>query len=201
EHEGNRYQGTWFDPALAESGDEEARDDRIFDEARARRIAEAVQGRPGTAEETRKPSRESAPPLFDLTSLQRESIRRFGWTARRTLSAAQRLYEVHKLLTYPRTDSRCLPNDYRAKVQAVLRAFAGARASGDWAGPLREYGAAASRLLERGLQNKGRTFDDAKVTDHFAIVPTGRLPGDGLSGDDRKLFDLVTRRFLANFHP
>ena len=205
QHDGHVYQGSWFDPALAE-GEDEARDDRIFDEARARAIAAAVEGRAGEAEETRKPSRESAPPLFDLTSLQREAIRKFGWTARRTLSAAQRLYEQHKLLTYPRTDSRCLPSDYRDTVRGVLRTFADA-ARGDGAklgemrGPVREYGVAAARLLERGLENEARTFDDSKVSDHFAIVPTGRLPGAGLSGDDKRLFDLVVRRFLATFHP
>ena len=205
EHQGNAYQGTWYDPAVGD-GDDEARDDRIFDETRARALAAAVEGRVGEAEETRKPSRESAPPLFDLTSLQREAIRRFGWTARRTLSAAQRCYEQHKLLTYPRTDSRCLPNDYRDTVRGVLESFAAAgrradAALGDMRGPVREYGAGAARLLEQGLQNEARTFDDSKVSDHFAIVPTGRLPGAGLSGDDRKLFDLVMRRFLATFHP
>lgn len=204
DHEGNAYQGTWFDPAVVEQ--DEIRDDRIFDEARAREIAAAVEGRVGEAEETRKPSRESAPPLFDLTSLQREAIRRFGWTARRTLSAAQRCYEQHKLLTYPRTDSRCLPSDYRATVRTVLQAFADAgrrdaAALGEMRGPVREYGAGAARLLERGLENEARTFDDSKVSDHFAIVPTGRLPGAGLSGDDKRLFDLVMRRFLATFHP
>jgi DNA topoisomerase-3 len=202
EHDGHTYQGTWFDPQHDAAGDEEARDDRLFDETRARAVADAVAGRRGEAEETRKPSRESAPPLFDLTSLQREAIRRFGWTARRTLSAAQRLYEAHKLLTYPRTDSRCLPNDYRETVRTVLHTFAdagrGRRVDGD---PIAEYGAAAARLLAQGLENEGRTFDDSKVSDHFAIVPTGRLPAGALSGDDKRLFDLVTRRFLANFHP
>jgi DNA topoisomerase-3 len=205
DHQGNAYQGTWYDAAVGE-GDDEARDDRIFDEARARALAAAVEGQAGEAEETRKPSRESAPPLFDLTSLQREAIRRFGWTARRTLSAAQRCYEQHKLLTYPRTDSRCLPNDYRETVRGVLQSFADAgrrvdAALGDMQGPVREYGVGAARLLEQGLQNEARTFDDSKVSDHFAVVPTGRMPGAGLSGDDRKLFDLVMRRFLATFHP
>jgi DNA topoisomerase-3 len=202
--DGQSYTGTWFDPALAESADEEARDDRIFDEARANAIVAAVAGRPGSAEETRKPSRETAPPLFDLTSLQREAIRRFGWTARRTLSAAQRCYEAHKILTYPRTDSRCLPNDYREKVREVLHSFAdagrGLRPSKD-ADPIAEYGAAAQRLLSAGLENEARTFDDTKVSDHFAIIPTGRVPGPSVSGDDRKIFDLVARRFLGNFHP
>jgi DNA topoisomerase III len=205
-HESHSYVGTWFDPEFRGENDGEARDDRIFDEARARAVAEAVAGRSGEAEETRKPSRETAPPLFDLTSLQREANRRFSWTARRTLSAAQRCYEAHKLLTYPRTDSRCLPNDYRATVDQVLRNVAeggrGRRPDKDGTrDPLAEYGQAAARLLEAGLQNEGRTFDDAKVSDHFAIIPTGQLPGVHLSADDRRLFDLVMRRFLGNFHP
>jgi DNA topoisomerase III len=90
---GHRVQGTWFDPAFRDGADEEARDDRLFDEARARAIVAAVVGRAGEARD-RKPSRESAPPLFDLTSLQREANRRFGWSARRTLGAAQRCYEA-----------------------------------------------------------------------------------------------------------
>ena len=204
EFDGQSYTGTWFDPALAESENEEARDDRLFDESRAHAIVAAVAGRPGSADETRKPSRETAPPLFDLTSLQREAIRRFGWTARRTLSAAQRCYEAHKILTYPRTDSRCLPNDYREKVREVLHSFAdagrGVRPSKD-ADPIAEYGAAAQRLLSAGLENEARSFDDTKVSDHFAIIPTGRVPGPSVSGDDRKVFDLVARRFLGNFHP
>ncbi len=201
DHEGNEYSGTWFDPAFKAGEDEEAREDRIFDEARAQAIVEAVQGRAGTAEETRKPSRESAPPLFDLTSLQREGNRRFGWSARRTLSAAQRCYEGHKLLTYPRTDSRCLPTDYRATVDGLIETFA---ASGDYSGgglAFADYAAAAQRLRENGLQNTGRAFDDAGVSDHFAIIPTGNLPTGDLSGDDRRLYDLVLRRFLGTFHP
>jgi DNA topoisomerase-3 len=187
------YLGTWFDPRFtAPEGEErELRDDRIFESERANRLLELVSGKSGAASETRKPSRETAPPLFDLTSLQREGNRRFGWSARRTLNAAQRCYEAHKLLTYPRTDSRCLPNDYRATVDQVLQAF-----SAD--GP---FQAEASTLVEKGLENVERTFDDAKVSDHFAIIPTGKLPDANLSGDDERLFDLVARRFLANFHP
>src|SRR5262245_10907273 len=111
---GQTYKGTWFNPEFrADEERPEERDDRIFDEQRARAILEAVQGQRGEASETRRPSRETAPPLFDLTSLQREANRRFGWSARRTLNAAQRCYEGHKVLTYPRTSSRALPNDYR----------------------------------------------------------------------------------------
>ena len=198
EHAGALYTGEWFDPDFAAGTDEEARDDRIFDEARAQAILARVAGKRGTAGETRKPSKESAPPLFDLTSLQREGNRRFGWSARRTLSAAQRLYERHKLLTYPRTDSRCLPNDYRPIVSETLAAFAGADARAgegfeDWA-------SAASRLLGAGLENEARVFDDAGVSDHFAIIPTGTLPETALTGDDKRVFDLVVRRFLGAFH-
>ena len=187
------YLGTWFDPSFtAPEGEErELRDDRIFESEKANQLLDLVSGKSASASETRKPSRETAPPLFDLTSLQREGNRRFGWSARRTLNAAQRCYEAHKLLTYPRTDSRCLPNDYRSTVDAVLQAFAGD-------GP---FQAEAAALVENGLENVERTFDDAKVSDHFAIIPTGKVPDANLSGDDQRLFDLVARRFLANFHP
>ncbi len=189
---GHEYTGIWFDPNFrADPEQPELRDDRIFDESQVRAIIAAIEGRSGTARETRKPSRETAPPLFDLTSLQREANRRLGWSARRTLNAAQRCYEGHKLLTYPRTDSRALPADYRATVDEVLRAFAGA-------GPFQTE---ARTLLDRGLENTKRSFDDSKISDHFAIIPTGKLPEPGLSGDAARLFDLVSRRFLASFYP
>jgi DNA topoisomerase-3 len=196
EHQGERYAANWFDPDFREGDDPDARDDRIFDEARATAIVAAVSGQAGVAEETRKPSRESAPPLFDLTSLQREGNRRFGWSARRTLSAAQRCYERHKILTYPRTDSRCLPSDYVETVDNTIASFAGA---GD--AELADYAAAAAHLQSAGLENRGRVFDDKGVSDHFAIVPTGVLPPADLSGDDRRIFDLVARRFLGAFYP
>ncbi|HYB11954.1 MAG TPA: DNA topoisomerase [Myxococcota bacterium] len=200
EHDGQSYTGTWFDPAFQAGPDEEARDDRIFDEGRAQAIVRAVRGQTGTAEETRKPSRESAPPLFDLTSLQREANRRFSWSAKRTLGAAQRCYEQHKILTYPRTDSRCLPEDYRATVRRVLATFAGA-ARHDAPVAMGEYATAAAHLEREGLENEARSFDNSGVSDHFAIIPTGTLPTASLSGDDRRLFDLVVRRFLGAFYP
>jgi DNA topoisomerase-3 len=199
DHEGRAYAATWFDPAFEAGDDPHARADRIFDLARAEAIVARVSGATGVASETRKPSRESAPPLFDLTSLQREGNRRFGWSARRTLSAAQRCYERHKLLTYPRTDSRCLPSDYRGIVDEALTAFAGAAAHpGDG---FRDYATSAAHLRQAGLENTGRVFDDAGVSDHFAIIPTGALPAEPLTGDDKRLFDLVVRRFLGAFHP
>src|SRR5262245_16781048 len=193
-HAGHAYTGTWFDPGLPE--DDLHKDDRIFDEARARAIVAAATGQAGLAGETRRPSRAAAPPLFDLTSLQREANRRFGWSARRTLGAAQRCYEAHKVLTYPRTDSRCLPSDYRGTVDEVLRKLS--RASGP---ELADYGRARRHPLEAGLENEARVFDDAGISDHFAIIPTGLLPRSELRGDDSRIYDLVTRRFLGAFHP
>ncbi len=188
----HEYTGVWFDPDFQRREDQpDARDDRIFEEHRARSIANAVEGQAGTARETRKPSRETAPPLFDLTSLQREGNRRYGWSAKRTSNAAQRCYEAHKILTYPRTDSRCLPTDYRAKVEETLQTFG-------QAGPFRSE---ARQLLKEGLQNTARTFDDSKITDHFAIIPTGHVPSAPLTGDDARLFELVSRRFLSTFFP
>lgn len=199
EHVGQTYSGVWFDPSFHAGDDDALREDRIFDEHRAQAIAAAIRGQTGTAEESRKASRESAPPLFDLTSLQREGNRRFGWSARRTLSAAQRCYDRHKLLTYPRTASRCLPTDYREFVQNTLRAFE--KGGGRSVAGLADYSAAAARLRSAGLQNTGRIFDDAGISDHFAIIPTGVLPPTDWSGDDRRLYDLVVRRFLGAFHP
>jgi len=189
------YTGAWFDPAFAENDDSERKDDRIFDRTRAEAIVAAARGGAALASETRKPSRESAPPLFDLTSLQREGNRRFGWSARRTLGAAQACYEAYKVLTYPRTDSRCLPSDYRATVDGVLQKLAAARGEG-----VSDYASGAQRLLRDGLLNQDRVFDDAGVSDHFAIVPTGVLPRADMRGDARRLYDLVTRRFLGAFH-
>jgi DNA topoisomerase-3 len=199
EHEGQEYEAAWFDPAFQAGEDEHAREDRIFDEARSQAIVARVQGRGGSASETRKPSRESAPPLFDLTSLQREANRRFGWSARRALSAAQRCYERHKILTYPRTSSRCLPEDYRETVDGVLASFAAAAAHPEEG--FAQYAQSAAHLQRAGLQNDKRIFDNAKVSDHFAVVPTGTLPDVPLTGDDKRLYDLVVRRFLGAFHP
>ncbi len=188
----HEYTGIWFDPDFKTRKDQpDERDDRIFEEHRALSIANAVEGQAGSARETRKPSRETAPPLFDLTSLQREGNRRYGWSAKRTLNAAQRCYEAHKLLTYPRTGSRCLPTDYRGPVDEILLSFARGT-------PFRHE---AAQLLEAGLQNTARTFNDAKITDHFAIIPTGQAPTTTLTGDDARLYDLVSRRFLATFYP
>ncbi len=190
-HDTHTYTGTWIDAAFKSTEDDQEKADRIFAQAKAEGIIERLSGQPAEASETRKPSKEAPPPLFDLTSLQREGNRRFGWSARRTLNAAQRCYEGYKLLTYPRTDSRALPEDYKAVVADILKAFS----TDD------KYGQGARTLIENGLENQDKIFDDAKVSDHFAIVPTGVLPPEGMEGDAARVFDLVTRRFLAAFHP
>ncbi len=190
------YTATWFDPSFAANEDEERRDDRIFERARAEAVVAAARAGEAIASESRKPSRESAPPLFDLTSLQREVNRRFGWSARRALGAAQACYEAYKVLTYPRTDSRCLPSDYRSTVDGVLRKLSAASGEG-----VADYAAGAKRLLRDGLLNADRVFDDRGVSDHFAIVPTGVLPRADMRGDARRVYDLVARRFLGAFHP
>lgn len=187
----HQYWGTWFDPKFAPDPDEPQKDDWITTEKSLNEIQAKVEGRPGTASETRKIQKESARQLFDLTSLQREANSRFGYSARRTLQAAQRLYESHKLLTYPRTDSKCLPSDYRDHVNNVVEQFS--------AGGM--YAPFAVSLKKNGLRNSGRIFDDSKVSDHFAIIPTGQRPPASLSGDDERIFDLVMRRFLSAFYP
>lgn len=188
---GHSYEGGWFDPQFkADEQKPQLKSDRIFDEANALAIVELIKGKTGAASETRKPSREAAPPLFDLTSLQREANRRFGWSAARALSAAQRCYETHKVLTYPRTDSRCLPEDYRPEVDKVLLSLRS----------LPDYQKSAAHLIANGRQNENKVFNNAGVSDHFAIIPTGQIPR-GLKGDDERLFDLVTRRFLGAFFP
>lgn len=186
----HEYEGWWFQPQRQKAEGEESRDDWIMDPQAAQAILERVRGKPGLAREERKPSAEKAPPPFDLTSLQREANRRFGYSASRTLDAAQQLYEKYKLLTYPRTDSRCLPVDYEPKAREVISTLA----------ETPEYGEAARVLLDKGLQNRSRIFDDSGVTDHFAIMPTG-LKSSKLPQGVGRVYDLVVRRFLAAFFP
>lgn len=166
----------------------------------ARRVREAKKV---IAVETVSESTRAVPSLHSLTSLQKEANSRYGLSARRTLGAAQRLYEVHKVATYPRTDSNCLPADYRPHVHAVLDDVA----SGAFSVAFSEHDrhdsmAEAAQVLKRdGLLNQARVFNDAGVSDHFAIVPTGTLPDSPLGGDDAKVFELLLRRFLAAFLP
>lgn len=192
----------------------------------ARAIADTVQAR-ATAHATaadpvgpvvealeEKRTREAPPLLFDLTSLQRTANRRFGLSAAQTLAAAQALYETHKLLTYPRTDSRHLSEDMRAELPRVLRGLAGYETYRPFAERLLDGGGQGGQggRAGHGGQNGPdgaaptrvgkRVFDDKQVSDHHAIIPTGKVGTlAALSRDEARVFDLVVRRFLGAFFP
>jgi DNA topoisomerase-3 len=192
------YEGKWFDPAWKKNADDaELRADRLWNEAEALAIAEAVQGEPASVSEEQKPSTQAPPLLYDLTSLQREANSRFGFSARTTLSIAQALYEKHKVLTYPRTDSRALPEDYLAVAKDTMAMIS----KEDMPGPLRALAVHAKTAMKEGyVKPSKRIFDNAKVSDHFAIIPT-LLPPKSLSEIEAKLYDMVAKRFLAVFFP
>ncbi|MBS1162832.1 MAG: topoisomerase, partial [Burkholderiaceae bacterium] len=165
--------------------------ERIWDKAKAEAIAEACRGGTGTVAEEAKPSTQAPPLLFDLTSLQREGNGRFGFSAKTTLSIAQALYEKHKVLTYPRTDSRALPEDYVSVAKKTVDALAGQRS----------YAPFAKQIAKGGwIRPNKRIFDNAKISDHFAIIPTLEAPRS-LTEAEQKIYDLVVRRFLAIFFP
>ncbi|MBC9072881.1 DNA topoisomerase III [Thauera sp. CAU 1555] len=184
------YPGRWFDEKFKKpEGDEHATAFRLWDKAQAEAIRAKCEGKSGTVSEEAKPSTQLSPLLFDLTSLQREANGRFGFSARVTLQLAQALYEKHKVLTYPRTDSRALPEDYLPTVKDVLRTLPD------------NYAPFANEIARQGwVRPNKRIFNNAKISDHFAIIPTGTLP-KSLSEAEQKIYDLVTRRFLAVFYP
>src|SRR5215468_2943400 len=189
---GGQYEGRWFDEAFKKSDDEpDGRPERVWEEAKAHAIAKSCEGKRGVVTEETKPSSQSSPLLYDLTSLQRDANGRFGFSARTTLSLAQALYEKHKVLTYPRTDSRALPEDYLSTVKATLEVLREAKI----------YAPFASQVLKaKWVKPNKRIFDDAKISDHFAIIPTLQRP-KSLSEAEAKLYDLVVKRFLAVFYP
>jgi len=197
------YTGKWFDESFkGKQDDEHARADRLWEAARAEAIKAATSGKPGIVSEEAKPETRLSPLLFDLTSLQREANSRFGFSAKTTLGLAQALYEKHKVLTYPRTDSRCLPEDYIATVKATMTVLTGEGAGkGHDEVLLARYAPFAHQILARNwvLPNK-RIFNNAKVSDHFAIIPTPQAPKN-LNEAEQKLYDFVVRRFLSVFFP
>jgi len=202
------YEGKWFDPKWkknqgaegAPAGvalDAEQRADRIWNERDAQAIAQAARGQPASVTEEAKPSTQSAPGLYDLTTLQREANSRLGFSAKTTLSIAQALYEKHKVLTYPRTDSKALPEDYVDVVKQTMKMIS----TEDMPGPLRALAAHAKTAIKEGyVKPNKRIFDNAKVSDHFAIIPTLQAP-KSLSEIEAKLYDMVVKRFLAVFFP
>ncbi len=185
------YHGRWVDLSFRRGADEDGRAERIWEREKADAILKKCAGLPGVVtSEEKKPTSQLPPLLFDLTSLQREANGRFSFSARRTLQLAQRLYEHHKVLTYPRTDSRYLPEDNLSTVKTTLR---------DLPDPaLAEH--AANALRQGWVRLNRRVFDNAKVSDHSAIIPTGMAP-HGLDADLQKIYDLVARRFVAVFFP
>jgi DNA topoisomerase-3 len=186
------YAGRWFDESFARRDDDpDLRAERLWDREKAESIARKCAGKPGEVSEESRPSTQIAPLLYDLTSLQREANGRFGFSARTTLSLAQALYEKHKALTYPRTDSRALPEDYQDTVRATLEELKETNAYGNFA---REI------LKQKWVRPNKRIFDNAKVSDHFAIIPTLVRPKH-LSEIEAKLYDMVVKRFLAVFYP
>jgi DNA topoisomerase III len=166
---------------------------RIGTEEEARAIVGACEGRPGTITKLeKKEQREKAPMLYDLTTLQREANNRYGFSARRTLSAAQRLYEEHKALTYPRTNSRYLPSDMVDEIKPIA----------ELVGSHSEYRKGAEYVTGLDVLPLGRVVNDEKVTDHHAIIPTRSEHNlEKMGSDDRRIYDMAVRRFLAVFHP
>jgi DNA topoisomerase III len=186
------YEGRWLDQSFKkDENDPERRPERLWSKAAADSVVAACRGKQGVVTEESKPTTSMAPALFDLTSLQREANGRFGFSAKNTLGLAQALYEKHKVLTYPRTDARALPEDYLGTVKETL-------------GVLKEnsnYLQFAKQILDKGwVKPNKRIFDNTKISDHFAIIPTGVAPKN-LSEPEQKLYDLVTRRFMAVFFP
>jgi DNA topoisomerase-3 len=186
------YEGRWLDTKFKkDETDPEKRAERLWSKAAADSIAVAVRGKQGNVTEEAKPTTSMAPGLFDLTSLQREANSRFGFSAKNTLGLAQALYEKHKVLTYPRTDSRHLPEDYLDTVKQTL----------DSVKDNNNYHQFAKQILDKGwVKPNKRIFDNSKISDHFAIIPTPIAPKN-LSEPEQKLYDLVTRRFMAVFFP
>ncbi len=185
------YDGRWIDPDFKkDEHDPYLKKDRIWDEDKAKEIIKRCTGQPAEVTETSKKSSQNSPPLYDLTSLQREANSRFGFSAKNTLGLAQALYERHKVLTYPRTDSRCLPEDYLPQVKETIGTQKG------W--QLNKF--AAMALENNYIKKNKRIFNNAKISDHHAIIPTAKLPGK-LSEPEFKIYLMVVQRFMAVFFP
>lgn len=186
------YEGRWLDHQFKkDETDPERKAERLWSKAAAESIVAACRGKQGNVTEESKPATQMAPALFDLTSLQREANSKFGFSAKNTLGLAQALYEKHKVLTYPRTDSRHLPEDYLPTVKDTLGKL----------NEINNFQQFAAKILNNNwVKPNKRIFDNTKISDHFAIIPTGHIPKN-LSEPEQKLYDLVTRRFMAVFFP
>ncbi len=185
------YEGKWINVSFVKNPkDPYEKADRIWKIEDAESIIARCTGKPATIEEESKRTTQGSPQLYDLTSLQREANSRFGFSAKNTLGIAQALYERHKVLTYPRTDSKHLPEDYIATVKTTLKSQV------DW-----NLGKFAVEALNKNyVRPNGRIFNNAKISDHHAIIPTPLLPAN-LSEPEFKVYQMVVQRFLAVFFP
>ncbi|MCL2674597.1 MAG: DNA topoisomerase III [Defluviitaleaceae bacterium] len=184
------YYGTYFEMEDGENG--KIRQTRVDSRERAEKVAKTVEGKTATISElTTEEKRQPPPLLYDLTELQREANRKFGYSAQKTLDFAQSLYEKRKLITYPRTDSRYLSTDMKSKLPSVIRKLA----------QVEEYKDFATKLVDGELNITKRIVDDSKISDHHAIIPTAITPNlHALTTDERNIYDLVARRFLQAFY-
>jgi DNA topoisomerase-3 len=180
-----QYRGRWFREDFKKNGDEDARAERIWEQSTAEEIKARCSGKTGVATEEKKPTTQAPPLLYDLTTLQRDANGR-GFSAKRTLQIAQQLYERFKVITYPRTDSRYLPEDYIPTVMSTLSKL--------------DNSHARVALDNKWVKPSRRVFNNAKISDHFAIIPTGTAP-HGLDEVQQKIYDMIVRRFVAVFFP
>ncbi len=187
------YIGRWFDESFTKSkdnNDSELKPERLWTLERAEEIKAKCLGKTGIVTEESKPSTSMPPLLYDLTSLQRDANNKYGFSASSTLKIAQALYEKHKVLTYPRTDSRALPEDYVKTAKDVIKALTDS-----------DFGNHAAKILEaEWVKLNKRIFNNAKVSDHFAIIPTTIVPKH-LNQQEKLIYDMVLKRFLAVFFP
>ncbi|NDC75352.1 type IA DNA topoisomerase [bacterium] len=186
------YEGVYQKPSFKkDAANDHDRADRLWEQASAEAVLADCQRHPtATVRDEKKPTTQASPRLYDLTTLQREANGRFGLSARRTLQIAQALYERHKLITYPRTDSRALPEDYAATVRETMQALSG------------DLSAHAAKVVQSGWIRPGnkKIFNNAQISDHFAIIPTTAEP-KSLDEMEAKVYDMIARRFVATFYP
>ena len=198
--EKGEYTGRWFrEDFRKDEDDNQKKAERVWTQEEADAIVARCDGQAGVVEETKKPQKQAPERLFDLTSLQREASSKHGFSAQRTLQVAQALYDKYKLLTYPRTDSRYLPEDYVDTVKDTIKGFSKGKTGNSFDAGFPVY---SKWILDNNrITPSKRVFDTSKVSDHFAIIPTGKVPTAKLDDAAKKLYELVVRRFLAIFYP
>ncbi len=198
------YPGKWFrEDFRKDEDDEHKKAERVWAVEEAEAIVARCKGKEGIVDETKRPSKSAPPLLFDLTTLQREGNAKHGFPARRTLQLAQACYDRYKILTYPRTDSKYLPEDYLQTVKDTIGTLASGKLTGKEGNPLTaDIQSCCKWILDNDrVGPTKRIFNSAKVSDHFAIIPTGKLPPASIDEGAAKIYALVLKRFLAIFYP